>query len=226
VSAQPPTWAPLAAEARYSPEQRPSGRRRELLERVRPGGLVLDVGCWSGFNAAFLAEECGAVVDGVEPDAKMAVAAEQHCREVLRSGIEEALTGLLARPERYDAVLFLDVLEHLADPHTVLREARGLLRDGGVALVSLPNVAHWSMRLGLLRGRWRYAESGLLDRTHLRFFTTATATELFSEAGWSIRWRAASVGQPPVLSLPERRLGLLERWPEMFAVQLLYELTP
>ena len=219
------TWAPLPPAARYAPDQTPTGRRRELLERVPRGAEVLDVGCWSGATGRFLADIRAATIDGVEPDPAMAEQAARTYRHVHRATIEDALATLSADRQRYDTLLFLDVLEHLVDPHAVLVASRALLRPGGTALVSLPNVAHWSLRAGLLRGDWTYREHGLLDRTHLRFFTQSTAAELVQEAGWSVRWRSAAVGDPPLVRLAPERRRHLERWPSLFAVQFLLEIA-
>jgi 2-polyprenyl-3-methyl-5-hydroxy-6-metoxy-1,4-benzoquinol methylase len=220
-------WEPGTPELRYAPDQRPQGVRREMLERIGHGAQVLDVGCWSGATAAFLGLERDAAVDGVEPEAEMAELAAASCRVVYRSTIEDALEQLLAeRQGSYDAVLFLDVLEHLVDPLAVLAEARGLLRPGGRGFVSIPNVAHWSLRYELLRGRWRYRDNGLLDRTHLRFFTRASTLELAREAGWELTWEGAAIGRPPLIDLPESGLRALERWRALFAVQFLLELRP
>jgi len=214
-------------ESRYDPDQVPTGVRRALLERTPPGALVLDIGCWSGYMGRFLTAERNAVVDGVEPEARMARLAAARYRNVYVGSIERALLDLL--PERrgcYETLLLLDVLEHLVDPWSVLASCRALLREGGHALLSIPNVAHWSVRKTLLLGRWTYEDSGLLDHTHLRFFTRATAGELVAGAGWRVVWARPSVGQPPGLRLPDRGLRILERWPSLFAVQFLLEVEP
>jgi 2-polyprenyl-3-methyl-5-hydroxy-6-metoxy-1,4-benzoquinol methylase len=198
-----------------------------MLERVEGGAEVLDVGCWSGAAGAFLGKERGARVDGVEPEPRMAALAAGHYRDVCRSTIEQAMDELVSeRHQAYDSLLFLDVLEHLVDPHGVLVASHRLLRPGGTVLVSIPNVAHWSVRMELLRGRWRYRENGLLDRTHLRFFTHLTVHELVREAGWEVGWERVSVDQPPLIRLPESGLRILEHWPTLFAVQFLLELRP
>jgi 2-polyprenyl-3-methyl-5-hydroxy-6-metoxy-1,4-benzoquinol methylase len=165
---EPSVWASPAPEVRYLPDQQPDGARREMLERIDRGALVLDVGCWSGSTGVFLQRERGVTIDGVEPEEAMADRAARHYRRVYRSTIEHALDELIAdRRRAYDSLLFLDVLEHLVDPRHVLEASRELLRPGGCALVSIPNVAHWSLRWGLLKGSWRYRDNGLLDRTHL-----------------------------------------------------------
>lgn len=198
-----------------------------MLERVEHGAEVLDVGCWSGAAGVFLGKEREAKIDGVEPEPQMAALAADHYRDVCQSTIERALDELVAeRHQAYDSLLFLDVLEHLVDPHKVLVASHELLRPGGTVLVSIPNVAHWSLRLELLRGRWRYRDNGLLDRTHLRFFTKLTVHELVREAGWETVWERVSVDQPPLIRLSESRLRVLEHWPTLFGVQFLLELRP
>jgi 2-polyprenyl-3-methyl-5-hydroxy-6-metoxy-1,4-benzoquinol methylase len=211
------------ANPRYAVDAAPRGNRRLLLERIEPGSEVLDIGCWAGGNGRFL-DSRGVTVDGVEPDEEMAALARDIYREVVGSTVEEALPLLVSdRGAAYDAVLFLDVLEHLVDPWRILRESSVLLRPGGRAYVSLPNVAHWSLRKELLLGRWDYRDNGLLDRTHLRFFTVATARHLMEGTGWRICWQAADVDQLPLLRVSDRWLAKLARWPGVFGVQTLIE---
>jgi 2-polyprenyl-3-methyl-5-hydroxy-6-metoxy-1,4-benzoquinol methylase len=210
----------------YDPDQIPAGRRRSLLERTPAGASVLDVGCWSGFNGRYLQETRGAVVDGVEPHREMAGRAAATYRDVLVEPIETGLTRLEADARRYDVLVLFDVLEHLADPAEVLEALRVLTRHGGRALVSLPNVAHWTVRKALLQGRFEYADSGILDRTHLRFFTRESARRLLEDAGWEITWEGVTLDQPPLLRLGPRALGVLDRWPGLFGVQLLFEAQP
>jgi SAM-dependent methyltransferase len=209
--------------ARYGIEQEPVGERRRLLESIGDRAEVLDVGCWAGATGRLLARERGASVDGVEPDPDMAGIAQGHYRRVFSDTVEQTLRGELAADSAtYDALLFLDVLEHLVDPWNVLRESHRLLRPGGSIFVSLPNVAYWSVRKELALGRWRYTESGLLDRTHLRFFTAETARELLVGTRWGVTWEGVSMGAPPLISLPERWQGVLRRAPSLFGTQLLF----
>lgn len=207
----------------YDPDQVPSGRRRELLDRVPAGGTVLDVGCWSGFVGRYLRETRQATVDGIEPNPDMASLAAQQYRNVAASSVEAAFAEPSPEPAGYDAILFLDVLEHLVDPADVLRTAKDRLAPDGRVLISMPNAAHWTMRKELLLGRWDYRDSGLMDRTHLRFFTQKTVRALVTDAGLEIVRESYSVDQPPLVRLSEKRLELLERWPGLFAVQLLIE---
>ena len=92
-----------------------------------------------------------------------------------------------------DALVFGDVLEHLRDPWATLQSLSGLLRDGGALVACIPNISHWSIVAGLLAGRFDYAEEGLLDRTHLRFFTLRSILDLVRRAGLTpVRVRASA----------------------------------
>ncbi|HUB94688.1 MAG TPA: methyltransferase domain-containing protein [Stellaceae bacterium] len=88
--------------------------------------------------------------------------------------------------DRFDLVLALDVLEHLVDPWSAVAKIHRLLKPGGVVIASIPNVGHYSVVWPLIRGRWDYAERGLLDQTHLRFFTEASAKALITGSGLEI----------------------------------------
>jgi len=155
------------------------GSHRLILAEVRDGARVLDVGCATGYLAAELsARRCEVV--GIEPDPDSAAQAERSCERVVVGSFESA-EDRAQIPGTFDFVIFGDVLEHLVDPWEALRASRALLSAGGAVVVSLPNVAAWPVRLGLLAGHFEYANVGLLDRTHLRFFTRRTP----------VSWRAA-----------------------------------
>jgi 2-polyprenyl-3-methyl-5-hydroxy-6-metoxy-1,4-benzoquinol methylase len=94
-------------------------------------------------------------------------------------------------PATFDCIIFGDILEHLLDPWETLRRYRTLLDPAGVVIASIPNIGHISVILNLIRGRWEYGERGLLDSTHLRFFTRRSMIELFQKADLEIvRWAA------------------------------------
>jgi SAM-dependent methyltransferase len=87
-----------------------------------------------------------------------------------------------------ECIVFADVLEHMVDPWDAVRRARAMLAPGGVLVVSIPNISHASILRGLKRGRFDYADYGILDRTHLRFFTRATAVDLVEQGGFEIEF--------------------------------------
>lgn len=153
-----------------------------IVDLVGQNVSVLDVGCATGYLAEVLKAR-GCRVWGFEMDADAAAEAEQHLERVVvgdldRVDLTEAFAG-----ETFDVVVFGDVLEHLRDPLPSLRQAKALLAPGGSVVVSVPNVAHGSVRLSLLRGEFRYGPLGLLDDTHLRFFTRDGLEELMAAAG-------------------------------------------
>jgi SAM-dependent methyltransferase len=157
-----------------------------VVELVEPGSRVLEFGCASGYMSQVLRERLSASVVGVELDAEAARLAATHCDRVLVGDAEELDLEAELGVERFDAVLFADVLEHLRDPAALLRRVRPFVAEGGVVVASIPNVAHASVRLALLAGSFRYREEGLLDQGHLRFFTREGIQDLFEGAGYLI----------------------------------------
>lgn len=153
-----------------------------MIELVGPGGRVLDVGCATGYLGAALKER-GSEVAGVELDPEAAARAAEVLDEVVVADLETVDLLEQFGPESFDTVVFGDVLEHLREPHRLLSRATALLRPGGSVVISIPNVGHADVRLALLQGHWRYSDRGLLDRTHVQFFTRSSLMELLSMAG-------------------------------------------
>jgi 2-polyprenyl-3-methyl-5-hydroxy-6-metoxy-1,4-benzoquinol methylase len=148
---------------------------------VPPGSRVLDIGAASGSVARGLVErDCK--VWAVEIDPESARAAEPMCEQVVVADVEKLDIASAFDGVEFDAVLLLDVLEHLRDPLAVLRKCAAMVGGGGRLVMSIPNVAHAAVRLALLSGRFRYTERGLLDETHLRFFDRAAADQLLVDA--------------------------------------------
>ncbi|HWH30183.1 MAG TPA: class I SAM-dependent methyltransferase [Mycobacteriales bacterium] len=154
-----------------------------IAQLVGEGRRVLDVGCATGYTAQVL-RGLGCTVQGVEYDPAMAEAARPHLDRIEVGDVEAMdLVGLFGEGS-VDVVVFGDVLEHLRDPGAVLERCRPLLAPGGSVVASIPNVAHGSVRLALLDGRFEYTETGLLDRTHVRFFTRDAVLALLRGAGY------------------------------------------
>ena len=149
---------------------------------VPPGATVLDVGVASGEPVARELQAQSCQVFGVEIDQDAAQAASRYCRDVRVADLDDP-TALAPWPDPFDVVLALDVLEHLRHPAEVLRRAVTLLKAGGFVCVSIPNIAHYTVREQLLHGRFEYTDDGLLDRTHLRFFDWPAVVTLFQDAG-------------------------------------------
>jgi SAM-dependent methyltransferase len=149
----------------------------------RRGLDVLDVGCGFATTSQHI-EKLGNRVTGVEESAEAVTKARTRVGRVVQGDLQqfEEVAAELGEA-RFDAIVFADVLEHLAWPLGILRKYLTLLKPGGTVLISLPNVGLWSVRLRVLAGRFEYEDTGVLDRTHLRFFTRRTARRLLESAG-------------------------------------------
>lgn len=196
-----------------------SPAHRHVLDLVPPGSRVLDVGCAEGYLAAELAAR-GCAVVGVEPDARAAAVARERGISVLEFDVEEVALDASA----FDVVLFVDVLEHLREPAPVLAQAAA----AGRAVVSIPNIAHWTGRRALLRGTFPREDHGLFDRTHLRWFTRAETHRLAHDAGFRVvEERFADAPLPLESRFPRLRAlraPALRAAPELFALQVVLSL--
>lgn len=153
-----------------------------MLELVGNDKRVLDVGCATGYLARALTAQ-GCTVSGVEIDPAAAEEARPVLKELVVGNLESLDLVAAFGAKTFDAVVFGDVLEHLTDPLAVLRGSLALLDDDGFIVISIPNVAHGSVRLALLKGKFEYRDLGLLDATHLRFFTRESFDALLRDAG-------------------------------------------
>jgi 2-polyprenyl-3-methyl-5-hydroxy-6-metoxy-1,4-benzoquinol methylase len=155
----------------------------------------------------------GCSVVAVELSTDAAELARPYCERLIVGDADTMDMDAEFRGERFDAVLFADVLEHLRDPGRVLLRVRPLLADGGAVIASIPNVAHGSVRLALLNGQFRYTPTGLLDNTHLRFFTRDSVRDLFEAAGYHIsHWqRTSRTIDEAEIHVPQTRLTALVR---------------
>ena len=167
---------------------------------------IVDFGCGRGALGAHLKERQGAEVLGVElfPDAA-AVAAER-LDQVVRSDLDE-LEELPVDEGSLDCAVFGDVLEHLRDPHRLLRVARRYLKPDGRIVCSIPNVKHFTVLVPLLvADRFEYTDAGLLDRTHVHLFTLEEIDVMMRETGFEV----VTLGATNVGALPERYKALAD----------------
>ncbi|HLH47246.1 MAG TPA: class I SAM-dependent methyltransferase, partial [Acidimicrobiales bacterium] len=204
----------------------------QVVDLVGTGKDVLDVGCSTGYLAKVLTER-GCRVSGVELDPEAAEAARAHCEAVLVADLDRDDLAALAFEHPFDVIVFADILEHLRDPVRTLRASASLLRPGGYVVVSIPNVGHGSVRLALAAGRFDYRDAGLLDRTHLRFFTRETLADLLSTAGFSLQeLRRTTAGvletEIPVdpSAVPAGLLAEVEQDPEARTYQFVLTAVP
>ena len=164
---------------------------RNEIEPLVPANpaLVMDVGCGKGVTSSWLKRiRPNVTTVGVEIDSSVAAIAASAVDSVLVADLNHGLSALAGYEGRVDLLLLLDVLEHLQDPWTRLREFRRLLAPSGVVIASIPNVRNLKVVGPLLfKGEWRYQSSGILDRTHLRFFTRRTILDMFAGAGYDVQ---------------------------------------
>ena len=153
-----------------------------VYRAILSGSRVLDVGCDTGRFGEVLRIQKNCTVDGVEPYLHGAEVAQTRLNQVLIRAIdnEKSFDGLI----NYDAILFLDVLEHLQNPWAVIKGAIKVLQPGGTIHIVVPNIAHISVVRRLLQGRFEYSNCGTMDRTHLRWFTRKSLRESLEEAGF------------------------------------------
>ncbi len=180
-----------------------------IAELVPIGSRVLDVGCGTGALSVVLRDERQATVVGIEPDVSRAARAAERGIDVHVGVLTPALRAVVGT---FDVAIYADVLEHLPDPLGELVKVAPFLRPEGVVVVSVPNVAHWSVRLDLLRGRFRYARFGIMDATHLRWFTEETIRQVMDQAGLDVV-RVQQTAGTMLLCYRETRLAKIpERW--------------
>lgn len=163
------------------------------------GRRILDVGAADGIVSRRLTER-GWRVTGIEGDPALAQAGAPYCERMLTANLNREVPEVHGP---FDAILYGDVLEHLIDPLRVLVELNRCLAPGGFAIISVPNIAHLYIRLLLLLGRFDYIDRGILDNTHLRFFTARSLRALIADAGLAIE-RFTATPAPLYQILPAR----------------------
>ncbi len=163
-----------------------SRSRVELIELIPDHvNTVLEVGCGAGFTGSDL-KRAGYTVYGVDSSSvAIELARKTNSYEALTvvdiESVNTPFPGI-----RFDSILYPDVLEHLVDPWALLNKHHAFLSKHGVVVASIPNVRYYRVSLGLiLKGNWNYVAMGVLDRTHLRFFTKKTIMSMFKDAGYT-----------------------------------------
>lgn len=150
---------------------------------------LLDVGTGTGALGEFLAGQRNCLLDGVNYNTEEIALARPYYRELHVANLEQTLLSQLFSSQRYDFIVFADVLEHLRNPAQILSNARQLLKPGGRVIISLPNIAYSGVIADLLAGQFNYTEEGILDQTHVQFFTRDSLCQLLCKCGFKpIRW--------------------------------------
>ena len=189
----------------------------ELIRLIEPYEIrVLDIGCGSGANGRLMRQINGnRIVMGITVSYEEAKLAKHHLNEVIVADVEEF--ELYRNEAPFDALVMSHVLEHFVNPLAVLLKVKGWLKSGGHIYVALPNVMYYKQRLEFLKGRFHYADTGIMDRTHLHFFDYHSACQMIQDAGFRIVRRVA------VGSFPQWKLRTLvpevSNWIDCWAVR-------
>lgn len=191
-----------------------------ISELIPDGSVCLDVGCWTGNMGKELIQNHGCIVDGLDLNEEaLAVAKERGFRKTYKIDLNSPNLNFSNISDKYDFIIFADVLEHLINPQTVLVELSKNLNNKGTVVISVPNICFIYYRLTHLFGNFNYnPQGGVMDSTHLKFFTKNTIESLCKNSGYQIN---TSVGYNLVKNkyFFLRILGNL--FPELFALQIL-----
>ena len=190
-----------------------------VFSQIPPQSVCLDVGCSSGNLGAALITHKDCRVQGIDINLDaLAQATQKGYEQVYALDLIRDPSGLGMVPDLiFDCIICADVLEHLVNPELILPILANKLRPGGLMIVSLPNVAFGLNRLHLLLGNWNYREYGIMDKTHLRFYTIQSGIRLVKESGLEVL-KVQPYNQFGVL----RHLKLLDRlFPSFFAYQFI-----
>lgn len=175
----------MISDKNYERPKLDKGQKNSLsiiLEQIPQGSKVLDVGAATGRLGEYLGEHSTCIVDGIEANPDSAKIAQPFYRRLYCFDIEDE-ASMASIEEIYDVIVIADVLEHLKSPNNAMNRLRERLDPQGYVLISLPNIAHISIAMQLLQGRFEYRDDGLLDKTHLHFFTIESALQLLRDSG-------------------------------------------
>ena len=217
------------ADVSYQLKRSPAGSHAQIVDAIRPGSRVLDLGCSQGLLARPLRLK-QVLVSGVDSRPPQGLAAELH--EYFQCDLEQPLQ--LPTGRIFDYVVCSDVIEHLRERETLLRSVRRFLKEDGRLIISTPNIALWFYRLSLLMGRFEYGPRGVLDRTHVHLFTRATFRRAVERAGFHVLQERVtalpfelvfeSTGRSRLVTALSHSYWWLARvWPSLFAYQFILE---
>lgn len=206
-----------------------------VLNIVGANKEVLEVGCHTGYFTELLKKN-GCNVICVEINQEAAMIAKKIANKIIIGDIEdESIYNQIN--QKFDVILFMHVLEHLINPWKVLCDIKQFLKEDGYILVTIPNIACWSIRKVLFfKGKFEYTETGIMDKSHLRFFTFETAKKMFIEAGYKIeKWDIlessillSRIRYIPLIKyfMPYWERFLLKNFPNLSGAVFLFILTP
>lgn len=214
----------------YEFKPHPRSSHSQIIELIPDGSTILDVGCSSGYLGSLLIKK-GCVLYGIDHDKDALKKAAPYYTKTFLLDLEGPLPKM---KEKFDIIIFADTLEHLRDPKKTLLSYSGFLKPGGKIILSLPNVANIYVRFHLLAGKWNYTSFGILDRTHVTFFTLKTARLFIQSNDFEIiSWRRTpipfDVASPRFSKKPLSLIHTLydylcRLWPSLFGYQFIFEI--
>lgn len=173
-----------------------SPTQQKIIEIIGEDKTILEIGSSAGYMTKIFLEN-GCKVDVVESDSEVISKIPKGTRKILNKSIEEAL--IYKELNNYDFIIMADVLEHLVNPEQVLKKLLKIASDKTRLIISVPNIASWAMRKQLFfNGDFEYRESGLLDKTHLHFYTVNTLPKILSKNGWKVKKIIGTVTRLPL----------------------------
>lgn len=212
-------------------QTKPVGKNQQGMTRgdiiiswIKPQKRVLDIGCKDG-GMGREAVNRGCWVMGVEKEKKEAEKAKERYHKVIWGDIEEKEIQKKIK-EDFHYIICADVLEHLQSPEKMMRQLKKFLKKDGRILISIPNIAHWSIRCSLLQGEFRYTSRGILDSSHRHFFTNDSFTHLIQKTGYGLVDSDFLYAASPLDKhmKEQEKWTLIEKHQEFFALQFLYQI--
>jgi SAM-dependent methyltransferase len=196
--------------------------RCKIIKRVPKGSRVLEIGCGDGRLANILSIRKSCKVYCVDKDPVLANIAKKKCVEIHNIDIESS--DLPFECGFFEVIIIESVLEHLKEPMLVLKTLNRFLAEKGVLIYSVPSIVNWHSRFTIFFGKFNYADRGVFDKTHLRFYDLKSAKKLAVDSGYRITW----IDVTPSLYFYKENLNdvwyrLAVLWKNLFADEFIFE---
>ncbi len=206
---------------KYNLSPKKYGTHGIILNKIPSNSIVLDVGCAGGYLSHILSEKKYCNVVGMDIDEHSIKEARKYCHNTILGNVEETIDGV---KEKYDIILIADILEHLINPSIFLKKASKKIKKNGYMIISMPNIACLSIRTKLLLGSFNYTKTGILDETHLHFYTRSSAKKLITDSDLIID-EIIPIGE---LNYSAGKIGytFTKLFPTLLATQFVWKVRP